>query len=150
MPDEPSPTSECRIVLVDSRDDRRELMRRVVEGEDATAILVGEANSKAAALTVVDEQRGDAVILDVHMPVSEGLATIAALRERYPQLGIVVCSFDLDPPTMERALAQGADRCLTKPVSRVDLRTTLRALRLHERAPDDSSRPPLSALPAIH
>ena len=149
MADEPSPTSEYRVVLVDSRDDRRELMRHWVEGEDATAILVGEANSQAAALTVVGEQRGDAVILDVHMPVSEGLATIAALRERYPQLGIVVCSFDLDPLTVERALAQGADRCLTKPVSRTALRTALRVLRQHDRPPEDLSRPPLTALPAI-
>src|SRR5438105_4913466 len=118
-----------RLVLVDTRHERRELMRRVVAGDDAIAILVGEAASRRAALAMVEEQRADAVVLDVRMPLAEGLTTISALRERYPQLGIVVCSFDLDRPTVQRVLGEGADAYLAKPVSRSDVRIALAGLR---------------------
>ena len=127
MVDEFRPASVRRVVLVDARDERRELMKRVVEGDDAVAILVGEAGTRATALAIVAEQRADSVVLDVQMPIAEGLATIRALRERYPHLGIVVCSFDLDRATLQRVLAEGADACLAKPVNRRNILTALAA-----------------------
>ena len=133
VPNETPPVPARRVVLVDSREDRRLLMRRVVEGDDAKAILVGEASTTAAALVVVDDQQADVVILDVHMPLSEGLRTIAALRDRWPALGIVVCSFDLDPATVQRALSHGADTCLAKPVGQMDVQNALSALGSHGR-----------------
>ncbi|MGH9226397.1 MAG: response regulator [Acidimicrobiales bacterium] len=128
----------CRVVLVDARENRREVMRHVVEGDDAKAILVGVADSRATALEVVDQQRPDAVILDVQMPVPEGLATIAALRERHEHLGIVVCSFDLDEATVEAVLAHGADRSLAKPVSRADIQNALSSLPHRDRPAEAS------------
>ncbi|HUQ63568.1 MAG TPA: response regulator [Acidimicrobiales bacterium] len=117
-----------RVVLVDSRDNRRELMRLVVRGDDARAILVGEADCELAALAVVDRERADTVVVDIQMPIPEGLATVAALRKRFPDLGIVACSFDLDPSTVQRVLAEGADTCLAKPVNRTDIHKALAAL----------------------
>ena len=146
VPNETPPVRARRVILVDSREDRRQLMRRVVEGDDAKAILVGEAPSAAAALVVVDQQQADVVILDVHMPLSEGLQTIAALRKRAPALGIVVCSFDLDPATVQRALDHGADACLAKPVGRMEVQEALSALGLHDRPAERVPDPPVVSL----
>ena len=55
------------------------------------------------------------------MPVPEGLATIGALRERFPDLRIVVCSFHDDAATCESARMRGADGYLTKPIQIDDL-----------------------------
>ena len=145
MREEPQPTSACRVVLVDSRDERRKRMRPVIDGDDSKVILVGEADSSAAAIVVIDEQRADAVILDVQMPVSEGLKAITSLRERYPQLGIVVCSFDLDPTTVELVLAHGADSCLAKPLRRSEVHNALGSVRSYDR-PNGGHGPPLAAL----
>lgn len=146
---EPLATSAYRVVLVDSRDERRQRMRHSVDGGDATAVIVGEADGEVAALEMVDEQRADAVVLDVQMPVSVGLATIASLRERHPHLGIVVCSFDLDRTTVERVLAAGADSCLAKPLRREDVHAALRALphqdRRGESGPDAALATPCAA-----
>ena len=144
VPNETPPVPAHRVVLVDSREDRRQLMRRVVEGDDAKAVLVGEASSGAAALVVVEREQADVVILDVHMPVAEGLRTIAALRDRSPTLGIVVCSFDLDPATVQQALSQGADACLAKPVGRMDVQNALSALGSLGRPVGDVADPDLA------
>jgi DNA-binding NarL/FixJ family response regulator len=135
-----------RVVLVDARDERRELMRHLVEGDDAVAILVGEAGNRTTAFAIVDEHQADSVVLDVQMPIVEGLATIRALRDRYPQLGIVVCSFDLDQATLKRVLAEGADACLAKPVNRRDIHTALAGLRRNKPPVEDLSAPPVTAM----
>ncbi|HEX8771279.1 MAG TPA: response regulator [Acidimicrobiales bacterium] len=128
MPTEILSPPAWRVVLVDSRDNRRELMRLVVNGNDAKAILVGEADTEATALDVVEREAADAVVLDVQMPVPDGLAAIVALRKRYPSLGIVACSFDLDPGTVQQVLEAGATICLAKPVNRTDIHKALSEL----------------------
>ncbi len=142
MSTEIMPATARRVVLVDSRDNRRELMRLVVSGDDAKAILVGEAANKAVALEVVAREKADAVLVDVQMPIPEGLATVAALRKRYPRLGIIACSFDLDPLTVQRVLAEGADTCLANPVNRNDVHKALEGL-----PPCDSPNPGDSDVP---
>jgi DNA-binding NarL/FixJ family response regulator len=122
----PTP-SPLRVILVDTRDDRRSVTRQLVE-RVATATVVAEANSRAEAVVQVGREGADAVVVDVRMPIAEGLATIAELRRSSASLGIVVCSFDLDQGTAERALAEGADVCLAKPVRPEDVRVAFEGL----------------------
>jgi len=121
----PAPT--LRVVLVDTRDERRGLMRNLVDGSESGASVVAEAGDRDAALLMVDEQRADVVLLDVQMPIADGLGTIRDLRGSFPGLGIVVCSFDLDRAIVQDALAQGADACLAKPAGRGDVLAALGA-----------------------
>jgi DNA-binding NarL/FixJ family response regulator len=103
-------------------------MRRVVEGTEAGATVVAEADDEDAAVLLVDQSHADAVVLDIQMPVEQGVRAIAALRERYRALAIVVCSFHLDGTTKERALVAGADAYLAKPISPRELNGALRKL----------------------
>jgi DNA-binding NarL/FixJ family response regulator len=114
-----------RVVLVDSREERRALMTGVVEGDGQEAVVVAEADGPETAVLAVREEEGDAVVLDIGMPVVTGLRTLRELRSAFPSLAIVVCSFDMDRPTIARALAAGADACLPKPASPHELVTAL-------------------------
>jgi CheY-like chemotaxis protein len=116
-----------RVMLVDTRRERRLLVRQLVESTGLAATDIGEAASTAEAIELVDHQDRDVAVLEIQMPVSTGLETIAALRSRSPGLRIVVCSFRCDAATKERALAQGADAYLDKPVSSSDLKALLRS-----------------------
>jgi two-component system response regulator YesN len=127
--DQPSDTTGLRVVLVDARAERRELMKHVVEGTTAGAEVVALADNKASAIDVVEQQHADAVVLDIQMPIEDGLDTIASLRSRFPLLTIVVCSFHVDQTTKQRALAQGADAYLGKPITPRELNATLNSLR---------------------
>ena len=114
-----------RVVLVDPRAERRRLVRQVLEGPGLMATVMGEADSQAATLVLLERHDVDLVILEIQMPVQEGLGTIAALRDRFSRLRIVVCSFHRDLATKARALDQGADAYLDKPVSADDLKAVL-------------------------
>jgi CheY-like chemotaxis protein len=75
-------------------------------------------------------QRFDAVIMDVQMPVMDGLAAIRAIREHEAEVGSVrtpvhVLSTNALPQDFEASLAAGADSHLTKPVNASALLSTI-------------------------
>jgi len=116
-----------RVLLVDSRAERRKLMIDVVEGDGGGAVVVAEADGLESALIAVEEEDADALVLDLRMPTVVGLHAVRRLRRSFPELAIVVCSFDLDAPTSGEALMAGADACLSKPASPHELVVALEA-----------------------
>ena len=113
-----------RVVAVDSRSERRHVIRRLLEhcyepGE------IAEADSRQTAVELVDRCHPEVVVLEVAMPLEEGLDTITALRLISPPPRIVVCSFRRDAATVQAALDRGADTYVTKPVGTAELRAAL-------------------------
>jgi CheY-like chemotaxis protein len=140
--------TNVRAVVVDTRSERRQLTRHLLESSVPPA-QIAEADSRAAAIELVDRFHPDLVVLEIQMPIEEGLDTIAALRLISPGPRIVVCSFHRDAGTIQGALDRGADAYLTKPVNSTDLRAALGLLAaepvLRHRPPKErpgSPRPP--------
>ncbi|HEV3364210.1 MAG TPA: response regulator transcription factor [Acidimicrobiia bacterium] len=115
---------DVRVVAVDSRRERRHVIRRLLEHCFEPA-EIGEADSREAAIEVVGRCRPDVVVLEIAMPVAEGLDTITALRLMTPPPRIVVYSFRHDTVTVQAALARGADAYVTKPAGSAELRAAL-------------------------
>lgn len=115
---------ESRLVVIDGRADRRQLMTYVLE-QAGDAVVVGHADGPVSAVDAVDRLQPDAVVLEIQLPVSQGLDTISALRDDFPALAIIVCSFHASTTTKRAALDRGADAYLVKPVSLRDLRAVL-------------------------
>jgi CheY-like chemotaxis protein len=111
-----------RVVLIDSRSERRAVMRRVVEQALGVDTVVAQVGSEAEAVAAVERRLADAAVVEIQMPVADGLSVIAALRAARPSLLIVVCTFHADRHTQEQAAGAGADSYLVKPFSARDLR----------------------------
>ena len=108
-----------RVVLVDDREERRRLVRLVLCRSNLDLTDVTEADSGPLALRVIHADGANVVLLEIQMP--GGLALIASLRSRYPELVIVVCTFQTSSVTKQLALDAGADSYLNKPVGSDDL-----------------------------
>ncbi len=52
--------------------------------------MVGIANNGAEALELVDAQRVDVVLMDLKMPIMNGIHATKAIKEKYPQIKILV------------------------------------------------------------
>jgi CheY-like chemotaxis protein len=113
--------TSLRVALVDSRPERREVMRHVVEGGVTGAVVVVEADTADDAVAGIAAHEVKIAIVEIQMPVEDGLCTVAALRQSYPGLGIIVCSFRSDAGIQAEARLLGADRYFGKPVRREDL-----------------------------
>ncbi|MFJ9890710.1 response regulator [Streptomyces sp. NPDC091287] len=85
-----------RVVIVDDDQLVRMALRLVIDGEPDLTV-VGEAADGNAAITVVDEQRPDVVLMDVRMPGLDGLgATRVLLARPVPPRVLMLTTFDSD------------------------------------------------------
>jgi DNA-binding NarL/FixJ family response regulator len=81
----------CRVVIADDSEPLR-LLARFVLDEHADIEVVGEAADGGQALDLVRDLAPDVLLLDLAMPVLDGLAVIDRLRERGSPVAIVVFS----------------------------------------------------------
>jgi DNA-binding NarL/FixJ family response regulator len=96
-----------RILLVDDQPNiRRGLRMRL--GLEPDIEVVGEAGDGEAALRLAHIVSPDVVIMDVEMPVMDGITATTELRARAPRCSVVVLSLYDDAATRARAAAAGA------------------------------------------
>lgn len=109
--------SEKRLVLL-IEDERTQLLvlRTALERE---GFRVEEAEDGLAGLQAYDRVRPDIVLLDVRMPVLDGFATCAAMRQRPggKQVPILMLTILNDIESINRAYDAGATDFITKPVA---------------------------------
>ena len=106
-------TAPIRVVLVDDQALFRAGIRMVIDSQPDLTV-VGEAGDGAEALTVVRAQRPDVVLMDIRMPVMDGLAATAELlTDPAPPKVVMLTTFDLDEAAA-RAIQGGASGFLLK------------------------------------
>ena len=103
----------CRVLLADDTPEIRMLVRMALELEGGFEI-VGEAGDGAEALHLSDQHQPDAVVLDLAMPVMDGLEAIPAIKRGNPKTKILVLSGFDAPKMMNEAMEAGADAYLEK------------------------------------
>jgi len=121
-----SPTHPIRVMLVDDHTMvRRGLATFLKVYEDM--LLVGEAETGEAAVQLCAKVLPDVILMDMFLPVMDGAATTYAIRQRYPQIQIIVLTSFKEGKLIKNALEAGAIGYLLKDVSADDLVRAIRA-----------------------
>lgn len=113
-----------RILLADDHQILRDGIRRGLENAGET--VVGEASNGEEAVELTVEHLPDIVLMDLSMPVMDGVAAARAIREAAPKVKVVILSMHDDPGRTRDALAAGAIAYMTKGTSFADVLDTLR------------------------
>ena len=103
-----------RVLLVD---DEAAFARPLAERLDLRGIEAGVAPDAEAALAMLAKSEWDLVFLDVGLPGMDGVALLKILRERHPDLDMVMLSGAADMGKAVQAMRRGARNWLSKPVS---------------------------------
>jgi DNA-binding NarL/FixJ family response regulator len=102
-----------RVVLVDDDPLVRSALSLMLGGQSDIEV-VGEAGNGEAGLALVTDLEPDVVLMDIRMPVMDGLEATQALHQRpSPPAVVVLTTFDADDHVV-RAIAAGADGFLLK------------------------------------
>ena len=121
-----APDARIRVVLVDDYPIIRAMTRRVL-ALHPNMVVVGEAGDGAAALDVVAQVQPDVVLMDVYMPILDGVATTQRLRATYPDLPIVLFTSSEHDGYVLEGVRAGAVGYLLKTAAGAEVVATLRA-----------------------
>jgi NarL family two-component system response regulator LiaR len=126
-----------RVMVIDDHDVVREGITGFLNAFDDLK-LVGEARDGEAALTLYGQVQPDVILMDIVMPVMDGVEATQQILARYPQAKIVILSSFSDEANVLRALQAGALSYLLKNASIHEVARTIRAAHSGEStlAPD--------------
>lgn len=116
-----------RIVVADDHSLIREGARALIESIDGFE-LVGQAATGAEAIAVVAATSPDVVLMDVHMPVVNGIEATRAIAAASPQTVVLVVSMLDDDATVFSAMQAGARGYVLKGADPVDLERAIHAV----------------------
>ena len=82
--------------------------------------VVTTARDGAEGMAMLEVLVFDGILLDIQMPVMDGLSMLGQVRERFPSIPVIVMSAELNKKKLIQAIERGAHDYLLKPID-VDL-----------------------------
>ncbi|MEA2498232.1 MAG: hypothetical protein QOH26_637 [Actinomycetota bacterium] len=116
----------CRVVIADDVVYFRTLLRYALDADKFE--VVGEAGDGREAVEVAGREKPDVMVLDLSMPVMDGLQAIPEIRALSPKTKILVLSGIEALSVAEQAIEQGAHAYLEKGVDLEEISNAIAAL----------------------
>jgi two-component system, NarL family, response regulator len=79
--------------------------------------LVGTAEDGKTAITLTELHQPDLVLMDIGLPVLNGIEVTRAIKEKYPDIRVLVLTSHSDPKLVEQIMEAGADGYCLKGIS---------------------------------
>jgi DNA-binding response OmpR family regulator len=102
-----------RILIVDDDDDVRVMLHDRLQ---AMGFVVVTAANGLIGMSIVKSSWIDGILLDVEMPVMDGLTMLEELRRWHVHIPVIMMSADPDPEKIKRAIELGAIGYTPKPI----------------------------------
>lgn len=120
-------SSRIKVMIVDDHDMVRLGLRTYLSLDDSFCVMGEAANGEEALRTLKDsEDRPDVVLVDLMMPVMDGIETTKRLIEWDPKLKVIVLTSFLEDDKVVAAVEAGAAAYVLKAVSSEELANTVR------------------------
>jgi len=117
-----------RVLLADDDRDFLESLRPLIENQPMLTVA-GTAANGLDAIELADALDPDAVVIDLHMPVVDGVTAVARLRKDHPNLCLIALTGDAATELHDAVTEAGADAVLMKGDLVDSLVQRLRAVR---------------------
>jgi len=120
-----------RILLADDHAVMRSGLRLLIDNQ-ADMEVVGEAGDGLQAVDQSTALQPDVVVLDLTMPLMDGLTCLCQIRERTPQTRVLVLTMHADEQYLRDALARGASGYVVKQAADQEVLSAIRAVMRDE------------------
>ncbi len=125
------PTGPIRILLVDDTALFRTAIAELVDGQDGLEV-VGEAENGLEAVEKARALKPDVVVMDIEMPVMDGVQATRLIREQAPNVKVVMLTVSESDEHLLDAIRYGAQGYLLKDLRPAELYPLVRAVMRNE------------------
>jgi two-component system response regulator DesR len=102
-----------RVLIADDDERYLDSLRLLVEGQPELRV-VAQATDGLGAIEAADKYDIDAAVIDIHMPLVDGVTAVARLRRDHPHLCLIAITGDREPRLLRAVKEAGADAVLLK------------------------------------
>lgn len=104
------------VLYIEDDRDNMKLVRRVLTAAGITLI---EATTAPEGITMAEEHRPDVILMDINMPVMDGLEATRQLRAKpgFEQTPIIALTANVMHDVLQKALAAGCNGYISKPIA---------------------------------
>jgi DNA-binding NarL/FixJ family response regulator len=113
-----------RVIIADDQASVREGLVLLLGMQPDIEVVAAAADGQQA-IDLVAEHHPDAILLDLHMPVVDGIQATRTLTAEHPEVAIVILTTYADDTSVMSALRAGARSYLTKDADRADIARAL-------------------------
>ena len=105
--------SPIKVLIADDDGGFLQALKALIEQQPELAV-VAEAANGLEAIELAEQHAPDAAVVDLHMPLLDGVSTVTRLRRDHPNLCLIVLTGDSDVQLHRAARDAGADAVLEK------------------------------------
>lgn len=116
---------QITVLVVDDSTEARENIQKLLRFDDELEV-VGEAENGQKALERARELHPDVILMDINMPVMDGITATERLSLESPECGVVMISVQGEAEYLRKAMSAGAREYLVKPFSGDELANTIK------------------------
>jgi pilus assembly protein CpaE len=129
-------TSNLRLMLVDDSAETREYLRQLLQFERHIEVI-GMARNGQEAVDLAREMRPDLILMDINMPLMDGISAAEIISHELPGIRIVMMSVQGEMAYLRRAMQAGAREFLIKPFTHDELMNILGEVSGLQRLPSE-------------
>ncbi|MDF2614270.1 MAG: putative response regulator receiver protein [Clostridia bacterium] len=117
---------KIKILVADDIEETRAVIKKMLSLEDDQFEVVGEADNGQDVLNLIPKLRPDIVLMDINMPILNGLEATEKITNDYPSVIVIIMSVQAENEYLKRAMFHGAKEYIIKPFNYASLTETIK------------------------
>lgn len=114
-----------KIIVADDVQEMREMISKMLMTSSLDYELIGMCENGYEALELMKKKRADIVLMDINMPVMNGLEATQMIGDQFPQTRVIMMSVQHESEYLKKAMLAGAKAYIMKPVDMDELIDTI-------------------------
>ncbi|MGV8984643.1 response regulator [Clostridium sp.] len=128
--------SKIKILIADDIEETRNVIKKILTLENDFFEIIGEASNGEEVLKLIPKVKPDIVLMDINMPVLNGLEATEKITNQFPSVTVIIMSVQAESEYLKKAMFHGAKEYIIKPFNYEVLVNTI--LTTYEKYKDKS------------
>ena len=117
--------NKIKILIADDIEETRNVIKKILSLQKENIEVVGEAANGEEVVKLIPKVKPDVVLMDINMPVLNGLEATEKITMEYPKVLVIIMSVQAESEYLKKAMFHGAKEYIIKPFNYDDLIETI-------------------------